>query len=70
MDANQLAEQTRQKAQEGLHTAQEWTEKAKGTTRNVRAAADLYLHEYAWTSVALIAATAGILGYLLGARRR
>lgn len=77
MDTKQLTEQARQKAQAGLQTAQEfketaqeWTQKAKGTARDAGAAADLYVHEYAWTSVALIAAVAGVVGYLLGARRR
>jgi ElaB/YqjD/DUF883 family membrane-anchored ribosome-binding protein len=37
---------------------QEWAEKAKGTARDAGAAADLYVHEYAWTSVAIIAVVA------------
>ncbi|MGE5737210.1 MAG: hypothetical protein ACM34E_19110 [Acidobacteriota bacterium] len=49
---------------------QEWVEKAKGTARDAGAAADLYLHEYAWTSVAIIAVVAWTLGYLMGARSR
>ncbi len=78
MDTNEVAEQAQSAAESGLHeaaqkvaqTGQEWAEKAKSTARDAGAAADLYLHEYAWTSVVLIAATAGVLGYLLGARRR
>ncbi len=78
MDANELANQPRQEAEAGLHeaaqsvteTAQEWTKKAKGTARDAGAAADLYLHEYAWTSLLLMTAVVGLVGYLLGARRR
>ena len=57
-------------AQKLTEVGQQWSKKAKGTARDAGAAADLYLHEYAWTSMALVAAMAGMLGYLLGARRR
>ena len=77
MNANELGEETRQKAEAELHEAaqklteagQEWGEKAKSAARHAGAAADLYLHEYAWTSMVLVAAAAGMLGYLVGARR-
>ncbi len=77
MDTSEIAEQTRQKVQSGLEsaqelkqTAQEWSQKAKGTARDAGAAADLYLHEYAWTSMVLVAVLGVTVGYLLGARRR
>jgi ElaB/YqjD/DUF883 family membrane-anchored ribosome-binding protein len=55
-------------AQEVSDTAQEWAQKAQGTARDVGAAADLYVREYAWTTVVLVAITAGFIGYLLGRR--
>jgi ElaB/YqjD/DUF883 family membrane-anchored ribosome-binding protein len=74
MDTTQVANQARktaeQTAQELKETGQEWSEKAKSTARDAGAAADLYLREYAWTSVIVIAAVAGLLGYLMGAQRR
>jgi ElaB/YqjD/DUF883 family membrane-anchored ribosome-binding protein len=57
-------------ASKAKETAQELTENAKRKARDAGAAADLYLREYAWTSVALVALTAVMLGYFLGARRR
>lgn len=78
MNTKEPTSQTRQEVGAGLHEAahtvtergKEWAEKAKGTARDAGAAADLYVHEYAWTRVVLIAAAAGVLGYLWGARRR
>jgi ElaB/YqjD/DUF883 family membrane-anchored ribosome-binding protein len=73
MDTKEMTEQAQRTAQEAgqnvKETAQEWADKAKGTARDAGAAADLYLHEYAWTSVAFIALLAGVAGYLLGSRR-
>ena len=48
--------------------AKELSEKAKATARDAGAAADLYVHEYAWTSVAAVAVLAWAMGYLLGRR--
>jgi ElaB/YqjD/DUF883 family membrane-anchored ribosome-binding protein len=54
-------------------STQEWTEKAarkaKSTARDVGAAADLYLHEYAWTTLAAVGVVALLLGILMGSRR-
>ncbi len=72
-----MMEQAREQAEAGQQTtrklkerAQEWTEKAKSSARDAGATADLYVHEYAWTSLLLLTATAGILGFLLGRSRR
>jgi ElaB/YqjD/DUF883 family membrane-anchored ribosome-binding protein len=65
-DFTQKAEDLKNKAQGAV---QDWTEKAKGSARDATAAADLYVHQYAWTSVAVIAVFAGVLGFLLGSRR-
>lgn len=70
MDENQVAEEGREVAQSIKESAQEWKRKAQGTVRDAGAAADLYVHEYAWTTMVLIAAVAGVLGYLLGSSRR
>ncbi|HYG34544.1 MAG TPA: hypothetical protein VEC99_07160 [Clostridia bacterium] len=76
MDAKQMSEQAGQQAQEWKQTAQEtkeaaqeWGEKAKSTARDAGAAADLYLHEYAWTTLALVAVCAGLFGFFLGRQR-
>ncbi len=78
MDTTRVANEARKAAQGGLEetalelkeTGQEWSEKARSTARDAGAAADLYLHEYAWTSAIAIAAVAGIIGYWLGTQRR
>lgn len=69
MNVNETAEQLRNTGQSVMDTAQEWTEKAKGTVRDAGAAADLYVHEYAWTTTVLVAVVAGCLGYLIGSHR-
>lgn len=61
-----------EKASQAMHSvrdsAQGLSAKAKTTARDAGAAADLYLHEYAWSTMALVAVTAGVLGYLLARR--
>ena len=64
-----MAERAGQKAQDIKEATQEWTEKAKGTARDAGAAADLYLREYAWTTVALVAVAAAALGFWVGRSR-
>ncbi len=66
MDANRVTEQAGHKGQEIKETAQQWAEKAKGTARDAGAAADLYLHEYAWTTVLTVGVAAFVLGFVLG----
>lgn len=73
MNTNELAEQASQRAKDTANkvkdTAQDLTEKAKSKARDAGAAADLYLHEYAWTTMALVAVSAGLLGFLIGRRQ-
>jgi ElaB/YqjD/DUF883 family membrane-anchored ribosome-binding protein len=61
-----------EKAQQAMSTvresAQGLSSRAKSTARDAGAAADLYVHEYTWTTMALVAVTAGVLGYLLARR--
>ncbi len=66
VETNQMREQAGQMAEQFKQTAQDWSEKAKGTARDAGAAADLYLHEYAWTTVAVVGVAALLVGYLLG----
>jgi ElaB/YqjD/DUF883 family membrane-anchored ribosome-binding protein len=80
MNANEMTEQAAQKAKELQQRARElkdqardWTEKAKKkaktTARDAAAAADLYVHEYTWTTFAIVAVTAAALGFMLGRSR-
>ncbi len=62
----EMADKAKGTAKAVSETAKEWGQKAQGTARDAGAAADLYLHEYAWTTVVLVAVTAGLLGYFLG----
>lgn len=50
-------------------TAREWTDRARGQAREARVAADSYVHENAWTSIAMVAVVACVVGYLLGSSR-
>lgn len=68
--AGQKAQEARETAQQMKETAQEWTDKAKGKARDAGAAADLYVHEYTWTTLMLVATGACVLGYLLGRQER
>lgn len=70
MDTTQLTEQAANAGNRIKDTAAQLSNKARGTVRDAGAAADLYLHEYAWTSLALVALLAGTLGYLLASNRR
>ncbi len=67
--AEDTQEALREKAQQFQEAAQDWTERFKGSARSAASQADSYLHENAWTSVALVAIVAGFLGYLLGRGR-
>jgi ElaB/YqjD/DUF883 family membrane-anchored ribosome-binding protein len=73
MNTNEVAEQATERAKATAGkvkgAARDLTEKARSKARDASAAADLYLHEYAWTTTALVAVTAGLVGYLLGRRR-
>ena len=66
MNVKEMTEQTPNAAEELQQKAGEWTEKAKGAARDVGAGADLYVREYAWTTVALAAVAAGVIGFLVG----
>ncbi|HWQ92028.1 MAG TPA: DUF883 C-terminal domain-containing protein [Clostridia bacterium] len=49
--------------------AQAWRDKARTGARDAGAAADRYVHEHTWSTIGLVALTAGVIGYLLGSRR-
>jgi ElaB/YqjD/DUF883 family membrane-anchored ribosome-binding protein len=68
MDVKKTMEQAAEAGTNVREAVEDWSEKAKGTARDAGPAADLYLHEYAWTTVALVAVAAGLLGFLLGRR--
>ena len=71
-DLSQTAQEWTDKAKgaaQGVSdVAEGWAQKAQGKARDAGAAADLYVHEYAWTTVALVGIAAGVIGYLLGRR--
>jgi len=48
---------------------QDWQRRATETARTVGEATDKYVHENAWTSVALAAVVGCIIGYLLSHNR-
>jgi ElaB/YqjD/DUF883 family membrane-anchored ribosome-binding protein len=73
MNANELSQQAAESAQETAQNvkegAQAFTERARSKVREVGLATDLYVREYAWTTLAVVAITAGLLGFLLGRRQ-
>lgn len=48
---------------------QDFQQRASETARNVAQATDEYVHDNAWTSVALAAVVGCVLGFLLGRTR-
>jgi ElaB/YqjD/DUF883 family membrane-anchored ribosome-binding protein len=67
--ARELQDTARNKVQDLKETAMDWTGKAKNKARDVGAAADLYLHQYAWTTLAVVGVSALIAGLLLGRKK-
>ena len=74
MNTNQLTEEMSNRAQETAEnlkdTAETLAARATARAREAGAMADFYVREYAWTSLALVAVTAGFIGFLLGRRDR
>jgi ElaB/YqjD/DUF883 family membrane-anchored ribosome-binding protein len=73
MKTNEMMEQATDRAK---GTAENITEKAQNFAATAKqkayeagTAADFYVREYAWTSMALVAVTAGLVGYALGRRQ-
>lgn len=66
MNAAEVKEKAGQMGQGVKETMQDWSNKATGKARDAGAAADLYLHEYAWTTMMCVALAAGLVGYFLG----
>jgi ElaB/YqjD/DUF883 family membrane-anchored ribosome-binding protein len=64
--AEQLKEQARDYAEQAKETARLWRERAKEKARDAGIAADRYVHENVWTTVAFAAITGCVVGYLLG----
>ena len=48
---------------------QDWQKKAKETARTMGEATDEYVHENAWTSIALAAVVGCIVGFLISRSR-
>ena len=68
-EAENLGQEAAGMAENLKHRAQVWRDKARASARNAGVAADRYVHENTWTTIGLVALTAGIIGYLLGSRR-
>lgn len=64
------AHEWQDKAQALREKAQGLTLKAKDKVQNASATADLYVREYAWTSVAVVAVAACLIGFIIGRRDR
>jgi ElaB/YqjD/DUF883 family membrane-anchored ribosome-binding protein len=68
--SQETAERVKETAQTIKERAQDLTQKARNKLREVGAATDRYVREYAWTTLAVVAITAGLLGFMLGRRQR
>lgn len=66
MNTDQMTEEVATQTQELKEKAGEWKNNIQGAARDAGAAADLYLHEYAWTTVAVVGVAAGLVGFLIG----
>jgi ElaB/YqjD/DUF883 family membrane-anchored ribosome-binding protein len=66
METKEMTEQTAGTFQDIKEKASEIAERAKGTVRDAGAGADLYVHEYAWTTVLIVGLLGLGLGYLFG----
>jgi ElaB/YqjD/DUF883 family membrane-anchored ribosome-binding protein len=66
--AQQAAERAREKGREIANKAADAGRRAKGVARDAGAAADLYVHEYTYTTMLMVAVVAGTIGYMLGRR--
>jgi Uncharacterized conserved protein len=74
MNTNELAEQATERAQQTgeniRNKARDLTARATAKAREASVTADYYVHEYAWTSLAVVAVAAGLVGYMIGRRER
>jgi ElaB/YqjD/DUF883 family membrane-anchored ribosome-binding protein len=72
MNPTELAQEAGNKVEETTRNLKEKTRdlagRAKSKVSDMGAAADLYLHEYPWSTVAMVAVFAGVIGFLLGRR--
>lgn len=73
MNTNELAQQATERAQQTTEnvksTARNITQRATEKAREAGVAADFYVREYAWTSLAVVALAAGLVGYMIGRRQ-
>ena len=60
---------TRELTDKMTDTMQDWQRRATETARNLGQATDKYVHQNAWSSVALAAVLGCIVGYFLASRR-
>jgi ElaB/YqjD/DUF883 family membrane-anchored ribosome-binding protein len=71
-DLTQKAQDVRDNLEEQSHDwkqrAAEWRVRTATAVRNASHTADNYVHNYAWSSIALAAVTGCVFGYLLGRR--
>jgi ElaB/YqjD/DUF883 family membrane-anchored ribosome-binding protein len=65
----EISERAKRAAEDVKEATEAWSQRAKTTVRDAAVATDEYVHEYAWSSIALVALTAGVIGFLLGNRR-
>ncbi len=65
----QLEDQTQQVKEQVREASENWRRRATEAVRNASVATDQYVHDYAWTSVAMAAVLGCVVGFFLGRSR-
>ncbi len=66
--AQQVSDNLEQQTQDWRRRATEWKDRTTTAVRNASQRADEYVHNYAWSSIALAAVIGCVFGFLLGRR--
>ncbi len=67
--AQEKAQDWQERAQVLTDRAKQWSRRAQDAARQAGLAADKYVHENTWTTVAVLAVAAVTLGFMLGRMR-
>ncbi len=69
MNTSEMSDTVENLQDQAQETTQEWKQKAMETARNCGQAADRYVRDNVWTTVAFAALGGCLLGFLLGRSR-